>query len=184
MTDGRLKLLLGVSLALNLFLLGIGIGVGVMGARMLRDRMETRAPAVWQAARALPQEDRRLLRQMLRDRAIKAAPHVRAAREARREAAELIAAPHYDAAAVTAALSRARTNEMQARSEIDDAILSVLPNLDPQRRAALAGALVNGRFGRGGGGRGFGPRGGPRDEPPDSLRDGRPAPPPPGDSPP
>ena len=107
MTDRQLKLLLAASLVVNIFLIGIGIGVGVMGARMLRDRMQARAPAVWQAAQALPQEDRQLLRRMLRERAERAAPYVRAAREARREAAQLIAAPKYDAAAVAAALARA-----------------------------------------------------------------------------
>ena len=54
--DRRLKLLLGVSLALNLFLVGIGIGVGVMGARMLRDRMQLRPPAVWEATMARLEE--------------------------------------------------------------------------------------------------------------------------------
>lgn len=174
MSDRHLKLLLAISLIANIFLIGIGIGVGVMGARMLSDRMQMRGPAVWQAAQALPQEDRQMLRRMLRERAVTAAPYVRAARQARREAAQLIAAPNYDAAAVAAALARARTSETQARSEIDSAIISILPNLDPNRRAALAEALVNARMGGGGrGGRG-GPRGGPHDG----------APPSPGDSPP
>ncbi|MEO6377289.1 MAG: periplasmic heavy metal sensor [Caulobacteraceae bacterium] len=174
--DRRLKLLLGISLALNIFLVGTGLGVGVMGVNMIRERMQARAPAVWRATQALPMEDRQLLRRMLRERSIAAAPHVRDARDARREAARLIALPTYDAAAVSAALARARTSEMQARSEIDTAIVSVLPSLDPARRAALAGALVNARLGGRGEGGGRGRGRGPPDAPPPSPPPGEPPP--------
>ena len=147
--DRLIKVLLIVSIALNLFLLCAGVVVGVQGARMFREGMQAREPMVMRATRALPEEERVLLRQMMRERAVAAAPDMRAAREARREAARLIAQHDYDPTAVAAALARARESDAKARSEIDAAVVGFLPKLDPQSREALAGALVSGRLGGG-----------------------------------
>ena len=175
--DRGFKWLLITSIVLNIFLVCAGVTAAVMGVRVFHERMQAREPMVMRATRALPEEDRALLRQMMRERAVAAAPNLRAAREARREAARLIALQDYNPTAVAAALKQARESEAKAREEIDSAVVAFLPNLDPQRRATLAEALVGGgRFGggRGGGGRGRG--GPPHDGPP--RGDG-----PPGDGP-
>jgi len=165
-TDRRLKILLIVSLAINIFLLGAGITTAVLGARMIHDRMESRGPMMLRASRALPDDEREMLRRMMRERAMIAAPTLRAAREARREAARLIAEPAYDPKAVAAAMARARENESKARALIDEGVVAFLPSLTPERRAALARAFVSGRMGPHGGGgdgrfRGGPPPGGP-----------------------
>jgi uncharacterized membrane protein len=155
MQSRTVKILLAVSIAANIFLIGGAIGAGIAGVRMFRDRMPGRPPAVWQATGALPEGERMMLRQALRDRALAAAPHIREARTARREAAELIARADYDPAAVQAALTRARVAEQQAREEVDTAVIAFLPKLTAEQRRALAEALVRG-------GRMGGPGGGPR----------------------
>lgn len=162
MQSRTVKILLGVSMAANIFLVGAGIGAGIAGVRMFRDRMPNRPPAVWQAASGLPDNERAMLRQALRERAQAAAPHIREARQARREAAELIARADYDPAAVQAALGRAREAEQKAREQVDTGVIGLIPKLTPEQRRVLADGLVRG--GRGMGGRGMGgPRGGPGD---------------------
>ncbi len=156
-----LKTLLVASLAGNLFLVGLGVGVGVMGWRMVNNRPPQQRSNVWQASTALSPEDRAAMRQVMQAHAVEATPDMRAARTARREASTLMMAPVYDAAAVTAALDKARIADMAARAKMDAGLVAYTATLDAPRRALLVQAMQTdarnmrlGRGGRGGGGRG------------------------------
>jgi uncharacterized membrane protein len=182
--DRRSKIVLVASVAANLFLAGALIGALVVGSRLVHERTEARRggdrPGVWSAVQAVPPERRRALRQVMREQALQAAPDLRAARDARRTAAQLIAVPVYDAAAVEAALKRARDYDSRARAKIDAALAARLAQFSPEERAAFARVMIRGPRG-GGPGRG-GPGGGRGDGRGDGRgRDGRG---PPGDPPP
>ena len=184
------KIAIAISLALNLFLLGTGVGVLVVGTRALVERADLRrgggdGQRVFAAFQALPPDRRQALREMLRAQAMDAAPDLRAAAQARREANQLMAADHYDAAAVTAALTRARDAEGRARARLDDTLAARLATLTPQERVVFAQAMLRGptrgnpRGGRGGG-RPPGPPPGDSDPPPPGGPDAHPPPPPEG----
>lgn len=157
------KIALAVSLVLNLFLIGAAVGVAVVGSRVLGERAEVRRPAqaqrVFAAFQVLPPERRAALREIMRAQALSAAPDLRAAAEARREASRLIAAPQYDVKAVTAALAQAREAEGRARARIDATLAARLAELTPQERTTFARVLT-----RGPGRRGRGPGGPPEGE--------------------
>src|SRR4051812_8021007 len=100
------KIALVASAVLNLFLIGLVAGGLIVGSRLLLDeRVELRRGAQSErlaaAFEALPPE-RRTLRDLIRSQAAGAAPDLREAGAARREAIRLIAEPQYDAAAVAA----------------------------------------------------------------------------------
>jgi uncharacterized membrane protein len=177
----RWKIVLALSLALNLFLVGAGVGVIVVGARLLGERSDFRrggeSQRIVAAFQALPPDRRQALRDIMRTQALDAAPDLRAAQDARREASALMTAQTYDAAAVAAALTRARDAEGRARARIDATLAARLAGLSPQERVMFSRLLMRGPGGRGGPrGRG-GPAGRPGDGPP-------PPPPPPAGGPP
>jgi len=145
--SGRWRILLIASLVLNLFLAGAVAGGLVVGAKVLRERTEARRAEGQRMAAAfqvLAPERRTALREIMRDQARSAAPDMREAREARREAMRLIAADPYDPKAVTAALDRAREAEDRARARIDATLAARLAELQPQERATFAGRLMFG----------------------------------------
>ena len=141
-----LKVWLGLSLALNLFL--IGLTIGVIGFGWFNAPQRPRPGAnLWAATLAVPEADRMALRQTLRAHAVAAQPEVKAARQARRQAAALVAAQVYDRAAVAAALAEARGHEMKARADLDETLASALVKLPVDERKALALALIRTRPG-------------------------------------
>lgn len=155
--DGRTRFLMIASLVVNLFLAGALVGIIVVGARAFHDRDEARRdddgrPGMWSAFQAIPRERRQELRAMMREPAIAAAPELRAAREARSEAARLIAEPNYDVAKVSAALKLARDHEAQARAAIDAGLASRLGQLTAEERAAFGRIMLRGPRGPGGDG--------------------------------
>ena len=137
-----MKRLLIASVAGNLFLVGIGVGVGVMSLRMASQRPAPRAD-LYVASRALPPADKEAMRQAMRAHAKEAMPEMQAARAARREASNLIAATTYDGAAISAALAKARQYDMNVRAKIDAGFVSYVGGLDQQRRALLVQAMAN-----------------------------------------
>ena len=173
--SNRWKIAVAVSLALNLFLIGLVAGSLLIGARMLGERSEFRrgrGSHMAAAFQALPEARRQALRDIMRAQALDAAPDLREAARARREAMRLIAAEPYDAPAVTKALERARAADGRARARIDATLAARLTELSPQERAVFARVMMRGpqrmfdRRGRGAGDRG--PRDGPHGEVGDS----------------
>ncbi len=148
------KLWLALSLALNLFLLGALVAGGVLAQRAFEDRR--RGPPLFLAARQLPDSSEELLRQRMRDAARDARVDFRAAREARRRASELAAAPSYHRAATLAALQEAAAAETRGRAKLDSRLTEIFSELDPEARKALAPSLARPMRGPGRSGRGRG----------------------------
>ncbi|MGZ8371085.1 MAG: periplasmic heavy metal sensor, partial [Caulobacteraceae bacterium] len=129
-----------VSVALNLFLLGVG---ATLLWRADTPPQHIPQPLVAAASQLDPQNQQPFLK-LLRRESRKIAPDVRAARRARHEAARLVGAQGYDRAGAAAALARARTFEMRARADLEEAVLSFTETLSPRERAVLAGNLKRG----------------------------------------
>ncbi|MBS0295459.1 MAG: periplasmic heavy metal sensor [Proteobacteria bacterium] len=151
-----MKLLLGISLVLNVFLLGAAASAVVFGKRWMHEHRELGQPSpLTIAARSLDPAAHETLKTKMRAEALVVRPDLLAAREARRQAAELAAAPTFDRAAVAAKLAEARTDETRARVALEGTLLDVMQSLTPDQRAKLAPALKGRppkppRHGRGG----------------------------------
>jgi uncharacterized membrane protein len=162
----RWKIILAISLVANLFLVGAGLGVFVVGSRLIGERADLRRGGdnqrIAQAFQSLPPDRRQALQDIMRVQALSSASDLQAARQARQDAARLMAANPYDPAAVTAALTRAREAEGRARAGIDATLAMRLASLSPQERQMFSRLLIRGP-GRGGG---RGGHGGPEGHPP------------------
>jgi len=132
---------LAVSVILNVVLIAAVVAGLWMAREAWRDRLERRGPPLFVAARTLPKADQDKLRDDMREAALAARGDFRQARELRRKAAQLAAAPTYDRAAVLAALQGANAAEVRGRGKLDDRLTTVFQALSPQARATLAPGL-------------------------------------------
>lgn len=129
---------LAISVILNVVLIGAIVAGLWMAREAWRDRLERRGPPLYVAARSLPKTEQDKLRNDMRAAALAARGDFHQARELRRKAAQLAAAPAYDRAAVLAALQGANAAEMRGRSKLDDRLTTVFQGLNPQARKTLA----------------------------------------------
>ena len=150
MKGRRLQLFLALSLALNLFLAGLIAGTGLLDRRE-HDRGGRHA-AFDQAVRQLDPADAEALRTLMRTKGEQAEPRFRALREARREVQRRMSQPDYDPAAVRAAVTQVRVQEVALRDDLDRSLIDFAARLDPEERAAVAPLLRKS-------GRGLRPRG-------------------------
>ncbi|MEI7932039.1 MAG: periplasmic heavy metal sensor [Alphaproteobacteria bacterium] len=109
----------------------------------------------------LPPKVRGPYREALREATKASQPKLAAARRARMEVSRLMGARNFDPQAVIAALERARNAEVDARADVEIAMVTFAQTLAPPERRLLAQGLQEGP-GRGGqepgrGGRGPGP---------------------------
>jgi uncharacterized membrane protein len=131
-----------VSLAVNLFVLGGLAGAAMMGWRppgappppggpqrlfALGSTLSPAQRAGWEAA--------------VRQTAEGSAPKIHEARALRREAWRILAADPVDPQAALAALDQSRTLELQARAEMDRAVVAYAATLPPDQRRKLGEAL-------------------------------------------
>jgi len=141
----RIRTLLAVSLLCNVFAVGAIAGGLVMLSH----------PALWHRARiaprpmiaagaALPPPDRRSFRRAIQATLAANRGLLRAARDNRGLAARLFVQPHFDEAAVAAALGRARDADLLVRERLEQAALDVAAALPPDERALLARGLEQG----------------------------------------
>jgi uncharacterized membrane protein len=138
MTESGKGVALAVSLTLNVVLIAAIVAGLWMAREAWRDRMEHRGPPLFEAARTLPKADQDKLRADMRAAAGDARADFHQARELRRKAAQLAAAPAYDRAAVLAALRAANAAEMRGRGKLDDRLTTVFQGLSPEARKVLA----------------------------------------------
>lgn len=129
-----LRLLLGASLALNLLVVGLAIGAalrfgGPEGAR--------RPPPVLGATmyRELPREDRRAVREAMRDTPQDRGPDRKATT---REVAQLLRATPFDAAALETLLQEHAVRRSDWQSLANAALLEQLGQMSEAERAAYA----------------------------------------------
>lgn len=138
MTERGKTIGLAVSITLNVVLICAIVAGLYMARQAWRDRMDRRGPPLFETARTLPKADQDRLRGQMRDAARASKPEFHEARELRRKAARLAAAPTYDRAAVLAALRAANAAEMRGRDRLDERLSAVFEGLSPQARKTLA----------------------------------------------
>jgi uncharacterized membrane protein len=175
MSRRALVIALIVSVALNLFVVG-----GVAGAALMLFRMQGGPPLApphppptfamaEDVGSQLTPEHREQWMTTLKDAAVAAGPRLRQSHDLRREAWNRLAADPVDTQAVMAELTRARDLELQARGDIDRAVVTFAGGLPADERKKVADKLSKTRLGgrmlflRHGpdGGRGFGEGPGP-----------------------
>lgn len=152
MSGRTLKVLLGVSVALNLFALAAA-GAAVVRYRTVEARIEAadrpsrnRPPALALVEDVDP-EVRDHVRDTLRESARQVRPDFEEARLKRREALELVRSADFDPARVRALLEQSRAAELRGRARIESDAVGLLQTLEPDDRAALAPILTRrGRF--------------------------------------
>ena len=138
MTDRGKSVGLAVSVTLNVVLICAIVAGLYMARQAWRDHMDRRGPPLFETARALPKADQARLRGQMRAAAHASRPEFHEAREMRRKAAELAAAPNYDREAVLAALRAANAAEMRGRDRLDERLATVFRELSPEARTKLA----------------------------------------------
>lgn len=132
------RLVLGL-LALNTFLLAAVIGGGVFYLSGETQQSAQRLPL---AGEQLPGKERQALQQALAEarRAVRSTQLE--ARQARVEAAALMGKPEFDAAALSEALTRARTAEMAVRAAVEARAVEFAATLSVDERRRLADGLI------------------------------------------
>lgn len=159
MSPRALTIALLASVALNLFAVGTAVGLLAAGRRPEPERVRPVGPmALWRAGDALPPDDRQAYRQLLRQQSMAVRDEVHASRLARREAFEALGDETVDARAVRGRLDEARRLEMQARGQVEGALVDFAAQLPPQERGDLSRGLTDFAPGPGSG---MGPRRGP-----------------------
>lgn len=144
MKERGLQLLLIASLLLNVFIVGALIGAAVVWQREARPptvALAAQPTRLRLAAMSLSPPYRRQLRQHLAQTARALRPQVDEARAARLDAQRLLSAPTLDAAALRAALERARSADEAIRSRIEASLVDFAATLPQAERSALAQAL-------------------------------------------
>jgi uncharacterized membrane protein len=143
MTPRALTIALLGSLAVNLFAGGALVGILVAGARPAPVQERPVGPAaLWRAGDALPPDDRQAYRELLRTQSMEVRQQVRQSRLARREAFESLGSEPVDAQVVRGRLDEARRLEMQARGQVEGALVDFASRLPPPERAELARGLT------------------------------------------
>jgi len=144
MTEHKLKWILIVSLILNVFLIG-----GVVGGayRMFWSDSAPLAAKAGQrglrfAAEDLPIERQKEFHKSLREARRGARPLIAAAKEARIEVRQLVAAPTFDRPAVVAAIARTREADIALRMRIEDTLVNFAATLSQDEREKLAEGLA------------------------------------------
>lgn len=139
------QILLVCSLVLNIFVVGGLVGAGVMWKRAEVQRPINglgRGGRLRAAAQSLPQPYRRDLRRTVMETMRSLKPQIQQARAARREAAQLLAQPTLDSAALDAALTRARDADFAVRTRMEASVARFAASLPPAERLRLVTALA------------------------------------------
>lgn len=129
--------LVAASLVLNVFLIGALAG----GAGWLIGRSNP-GYSLEAAGGQLPASDRKAFRQALRDVRRESRQVIVEGQQARRDAAEILQQPTLDAAALAAALERARNSDATIRTKLEQRIVEFAASSSLDDRRLLAEALL------------------------------------------
>jgi len=137
-------ILLIVSLVANVFLAGM-IGGGLWRWTHVRDLC---THSRWRvgAAESLPEPQATAFRQAMKSTLWASRPILRDAHAARAEASRLFVQPRYDGLAITAALDKARADDMIVRTALEHRLVVFSATLPQDQRQKLADALKAGPF--------------------------------------
>jgi uncharacterized membrane protein len=145
MTSSRIKIALAVSLALNLFVIGAVAGSAGMQARLTKKAPQSstrgNTSALIRAAEVLPEAKRQQYIARLKTEGENAQADFKAARAARVRASDMIAAPNYDLAGISALLAEARTHDVRARTRFETAVIEFAATRTPEERKVLGERL-------------------------------------------
>lgn len=145
MTSKTLKILLGLSIALNVFALAGGSALAILQhrneARLEDMKRPGRDSPMREIVRNLDPAVREQARAAMREAATAARPDFEAARTARRRAIEISQSETFDAEAVTALLATSRDAEQRGRAIIEDGAVQTLSSMEPDDRKVLAVVL-------------------------------------------
>ncbi|HRO32586.1 MAG TPA: periplasmic heavy metal sensor [Brevundimonas sp.] len=145
MTGRTLKILLGVSVALNLFAVAGGAALFASRAKVERqveaEARPGRGHSFMAMIQQLPEGERDRVRQAMRASAHAAKPDFEAARTARKQAVALAGAETFDPVAVQTLLEQSRLAEMRGRARLEGDALVMLGSLSPRDRAVMAPIL-------------------------------------------
>ncbi len=133
------------SLAVNLFLVGAVAGGLVIGQKVRAERphmAQRQNPPLWRAGDGLPPDRAQAYRSALRDQSPEVREAMRAARAARMEAWRSIGQEPFDPAAAKRRLAVIRTQEADARGQIEDDMIDFAAGLSPEDRKVLARGLT------------------------------------------
>lgn len=139
MTDQSFRRLVLGLLVVNTFLLTAVVGGGLFYLSGEKRQTAQRLPL---AGEQLPGKERQALQQALAEarRAVRSTQLE--ARQARVEAAALMGKPEFDAAALSEALTRARTAEMAVRAAVEARAVEFAATLSVDERRRLADGLI------------------------------------------
>lgn len=138
MSKSWVRVLVIASVVLNVFLAGAFAG----GAVWLRNAKAGAGYSLETAGGRLPEQDRKVFRKALRQVRMDSRQTILDGQQARQEAADLLQQPVVDAAALSAALERARNADVTLRTRLEQAIVDFAANTSPQNRSVLASALM------------------------------------------
>ena len=93
------------------------------------------------AADVLPAAEQAAFKQMLRQHVAQDRPVIKDSRQAKRRMVDLLAAPVFDRAAVSAALAQARADDIAVRTHLEEGVVDFAARLSPVDRAAFAGGF-------------------------------------------
>jgi uncharacterized membrane protein len=136
MSPRSLTIALLASAALNVFL--IGAGAGMMLAHAGWQGAAPPVNALRSAAQRLDPNNRDAMLEMLQDLNQANGPVLLDARRERREVRRLMTTEPFDKAATLAALTRARADDVQVRTQVEAAMVDFAAKLSPDQRAKLS----------------------------------------------
>ncbi|MDR3513219.1 MAG: periplasmic heavy metal sensor [Caulobacteraceae bacterium] len=168
MSPRGLTIALLASAAVNVFLIGAAAGLMASNAFAPGGAAGQPANPLRAVAERLDPPNREALLQVMQDQVEASGPVLLDARKARREARRLMMAQPFDQAATLAALARARSDDVQVRTQLEGAVVAFAAQLSPQQRSILSSGLMRPSAPRGPLRRGFLARLGlaPRPSPP------------------
>lgn len=130
--------LVTLSVVLNVFLAGALAG----GAVWIRSGKSGQGYSLETAGGRLPEQDRSVFREALRDVRRESRQVILDGQQARREAADLLRQPVLDATALSAALERARNADVTVRMRLEQRIVEFAAASSAEGRRVLAEGLI------------------------------------------
>ena len=145
-TSPRLRTALLLSLAVNVLLAAaLAAGAWRQSGRVEQAGVPMRMPGPMQIARALPEEDRPVMRDVLAEHRGEMRPRIMEARRARQAVRDALLADPFDAAALERALAEMRMRDSEVVTFAQTLLAEVAGKVSPQGRQAMAKVIERGR---------------------------------------
>ena len=135
MSPRRLKILLAISVLINVFVVAAVCGGLLMRHRLMHEMGPGRGNPMMRAAMGMPESDQRAFHQQMRAAAAKSAQSLIAAQSARDAAADGLLAAKPDPERIKQDLARARSADLAARGQMEDALVAFAVTREPDRKS-------------------------------------------------